>query len=263
MCGGGGGSGRPLHAGSMMNLLQNNEKLRFQVQFDGVAYSDRWTAFQRAGDVYITAAGLGVVSKVSLHRSGVCRYAVNDNLASHQPPFLPEDRVISKWRIGSFESVEHTQVLSIQFLPVTYMARTGRHIYGAAHVLPYPPSGGCTEVCVFYSKTNPLLWESSHWVRSNTLGIWKLAESKYVAFRRRIAPLARGRLQQMIQQISRTKRGMVVSEKNPELFSAGSYDCLLSEATSCHCTICCLLAVPNIRPGQRANWSTRTGHKPA
>lgn len=245
-----------------MVLRAPGEKLRFQIVENGIAYSDSWSAWQLRGDVYLAAKGTGATSKVSLHKSGDCRWALTQQLASHAPPIPADNRKICAWhREMNLSGIEHTQVLSLRFIPITRGASAGHIVNQKARFLPYPPKQGCLEICVFYCKSNPYEWNSKHWVSRNILGVWELSKTEYVTFRWRTSCLPDQERARLMDAVWSAPSVMITGEEDPCLFSAGLFDVTMGRALKKSGQIDTLLAVHNKTPGRKASWHTTSGHK--
>lgn len=239
-----------------------NAKLRFQIRSSESAFSTKWTVFRRNDDVYVTPAGLGATSKISLHASGVCRFAINENLASHSPPMPTSDRVIIKWRRElDLQGIEHTQVMSIAFMFYVPGVSISHKVEKSAVALPAPPINAMTEVCFFYSETDPCEWVSAHWLTRNLLAVWRLESGCYVSIRWRVAPFPPKQMSMLTDAIRNTQVNMVVGVRDPQFVDAGLFDCLQAICVGSTAYISCLLGYSGLAFGRKADWSTRTGHK--
>jgi hypothetical protein len=146
-------------------------------------------------------------------------------------------------------------------LPYCQGASAGHSKDAKATELPYPPVGACTEVAAFFSRTNPLEWDSATWPTSNILAVWQLADCLYVAFRLRLAPISEGEQEGVFRQIEDTRVKMVVGEENPRIHSAGIYDCIVGRAFQGYGQIDYVIGFPNRTIAASAIWHTKSGHK--
>lgn len=222
--------------------------------------SDRWTAFTRGDDFYIVASGLGATAKISLHASGVCRFAYTDTLASHAPPFPDGDRLIHKWECGRCDGILHTHILSIYFIPVSGGREKKRKDNKKTILLPCPLPGFQTEVAVFLSKTDPRLWVDPVFITTNIFAVWHLPNRGFITLRRRVIDLNARRFQEILR-LSLGSPLCVVGDEQPEYISAGVRACLLSEATQYHAKFYYIDPVDLSKVmGIAASWSTRRGN---
>ncbi len=240
----------------------DESRFRFQVSEKDIPYSDSWTLWRNGADIYLAPKGVSATSKISLHASGDCRWALTSQLASHSPPMPAGRREIVKWRReAALKNVEHSQALSIRFIPVTRGTRSQAALNPKACPLPYPPKGGCTEVAVFFSSTDPRDWNSRIWLTKNIICCWRISGGLFATFRWRIAPIGEQEMAAILNQASETAVRMVVGEEDPAVFSAGISDAMIGRSFSHFGQIDTLLALPNLAPGMKASWWTESGHK--
>ncbi len=245
----------------MTLLLGKNSKIRFQVVDGDRAFSDRWTAFRKGSDIYLTSSSMGSVSKISLHASGICRWAINENLHSHDPPLPSDDRAFLKWRRSKdLSEILHSQCLSICFVPFIRGLAAGHETSAKSAKLPYPPINGLTEVCVFFSESNPLNWNSNVWLTRNILGVWEIEPDCFCTFRWRLAQLEAKEWEEVVGQHSEVEFQMHVGGNSPWILEPDVQDCLLGKSKKSHARFYCLMGVPRKTIGERAMWATTTGH---
>ena len=154
----------------MINLDKNNP-LRFAVRSDSDTHlsSSVWIAWRKNDDIFIADKGTAEVVKVSLHKSGIFRFALTAQLASHNPPVPSGDRVLTRWRLPVFRGLLHAQVFSLRFTVVENWHKekfkTGKPVI----LLGNAPKGYYSEVAVFYSWSDPLTWHHSVWPITNII----------------------------------------------------------------------------------------------
>ena len=130
--------------------------LRFACGKPSERHSSVWAAWGRKSDYYIGARGVLASSKISLHGSGVCRFALTERhfalLAERGLP-QPEDRPFVKWRRSPTPQIGAVLTVVLVF-PTDYMtleAPTSSHrkpvfMFEAAR------SGMAVEVGFFHSR---------------------------------------------------------------------------------------------------------------
>lgn len=240
-----------------------SKKLRFAIQgHTGDQWcSGRWSAFSRKDDFYVVPSGIGAAAKISLHASGVCRYTLTSSLASHNPPFPENDRVILRWMCGSAKDIQHTHIMSIYFLTVG--AGRSRPPMDAKRtaLLPRAIPGYATEVAVFLSETNPLTWTDLHFIANNIFGVWELPNRGFLALRRRIANFDSERFQHLLGLTAGLPQ-MHVGEENPTKVGAGMRTALLAEGKQNFASFYVIDPVDiTSMMGSGTAWSTTSGNK--
>ena len=243
----------------MINL-DKNHSLRFAVrsESDTNLSSSVWIAWRKNDDVFIANKGTAGAVKVSLHKSGLFRFALTAELASHKPPITNGDRVLSRWSLPDFRGLLHVQVFSLRFTVVENWHKENLAPGKPVVLLGNAPKGYFSEVAVFYSWSDPLAWHHTVWPTKNIVASCELSNGSFVTFRKRVAPLPSGKISDLVEQY---ERGSIicVGERNPEFSTAGIGTAHLTETTQNHCTIYSVsdLTMPL---GLRATWSTRTGN---
>lgn len=240
--------------------LKKNSKLRFAIsgRDPNKISSAVWSCFRNGDDIYIAPSSSSGTIKISLHASGICRYALTSQLASHNPPLPSSDRVISKWKRGSCAGVQHSHALSIKIATTSDWPEYEKINNKKVTFLPRAPSNYCTEIAIFYSESDPLLWSSHRWPTKNILGRWQLSDETFVTFRRRVVELDFS----IIQDAMQNAKGIVaIGYENPEIATSGPDWVVFTTSTNNFGTIYSVFNAATLMPGIKPIWHTRTGHK--
>lgn len=184
--------------------LSKNAKLRFAVAgpTPDTLNSSSWTAWIRGNDLYIAPQDSGHLQKISIHASGECRYAFTSPAYSHMPSDAASERVISRWTRGDTRDCLHTHVLDLNFLIVGQSypekAPAGKKIVRLVNAPPL----FATQVAVFYSDTNPLMWSDPEFITRNIIGLWGLPSGLFATFRTRVVPFPDSEFQNLLRSAS-------------------------------------------------------------
>jgi hypothetical protein len=134
----------------------NRTNFRFAVGSPDAGHSATWTAFGAGSEYYIGARHAMGSSKISLHRSEICRVALTEKHFNSLPGdglAQPRDRALMKWKRAPTPDIGAVHVASIifptEFLKLPEPQGTPKKpliIFGAA------PPGKAVEIGFFYSR---------------------------------------------------------------------------------------------------------------
>jgi hypothetical protein len=138
-------------------MMRRDFQFRFAVGSPEQGYSTVWGAWAWGNEFYIAARAMMGSTKISLHQSGNCRLAINEEkwkeLAARGLP-LPDDRAFTKWKRKPTPEAGAVHVASVLF-PTDYLRNAAAPQGTAKRPLklftPAPP-GGAVEVSFFYSR---------------------------------------------------------------------------------------------------------------
>lgn len=130
---------------------------RFALGLSKGICSEVWTVWANGSDVYLTCTGMSGQSKISLHESGICRYAhLKSFFESNKIKFGRQDRVSLKWRRpptpeeGAVHATELIFAAYNSWEPFWQYEKKKR----LQRLLP-PPRGIGLRVSIVFSKQDP------------------------------------------------------------------------------------------------------------
>lgn len=249
----------------MQRFVGKSGRLRFAVGdlSDGYLSSEIWTIWQSKSDLYLSSSNVKGLTKISLHQSNICRYAITDNLASHNPKSQSRDRVIVRWERKTPPDFGHSHIFSMFILSILGWAPKTSITDKPLVILPKAIQGYSVEVACYASLSNPLEWNGSRFPSKNIMGVFELENGQFIAFRRRVIDFPTQDAQMTINRhLGATPDFMFVGEENPENTPPfGRYSTFLAESYGGFARFLSIHDFPMGVIGLKPNWSTREGHK--
>jgi hypothetical protein len=134
----------------------SRDKVRFAFGKPDGCHSGVWSALGRKGDYYIGARSIFSSTKISLHRSGICRLALTEKhfkLLAERGLAQPEDRPFVKWRRPPAPQIGAALAVVLVF-PSPYMTLAEPVSSTRKPVLTFEAArdGMAAEVGFFYSR---------------------------------------------------------------------------------------------------------------
>ncbi len=131
-------------------------KTRFAVGKKGAGHSSVWAAWDQGSEFYI--AGLSMIgnAKISLHKSGICRFALTETAYNELPRkglVQPQDRAFTKWKRQPTPDKGAVHVLSLIF-PTDFLrlAEPPENPKKPVVIFEPPPAGSATQIGFFFSR---------------------------------------------------------------------------------------------------------------
>lgn len=145
------------HLDEMSRQMKKN-KTRFAIGRKGAGHSSVWAAWDQGSEFYIAGVSMIGNSKISLHKSGICRIGLHEDAYNDLPKKglkQPPDRAFTKWRRLPTPDQGAVHVLSLIF-PTDFL-RLQEPTYNRKKpvlIMEAAPAGSAVQVGFFYSKEN-------------------------------------------------------------------------------------------------------------